>query len=465
MNTIWQNLTLTTVNTRQWRQGSLLWRSLGFLREWRQGSWLLQWHQEIGAVLLTAIFVLAPFVPNTLTGFLAVACGGFWLLLTLSDDLKTSRFSPIYLLVSLFWGITVMATVLSPVRMAALSGLAKMTLYLFVFALTERVIRSPRWRSGLITVYLHIALIVSIYGVRQKMFGAAALATWVDPTSTTAEEVRVYSYLGNPNLLAAYILPALIFSLCALVAWQRWGAKLLAATMLVIHCACMYWTGCRGAWIGLVLALFVMAMMTLYWLLPYLPRFWQVWIFPLTIGTIFGVVFLGILLVAPLRNRVLSMFSGRADSSNNFRINVWEAVQGMIRKRPLLGIGPGNAAFNKIYPLHQKPNFNALSSYSIYLETLVETGAVGFACLMWLIALIFQQGWVQLQKLRRLQNQEVWWLMGAIATIIGLLIHGFVDTVWYRPEVNTLWWFMVAIVASYYRQTSAVEEPTSLSVE
>lgn len=235
--------------------------------------------------------------------------------------------------------------------------------------------------------------------------------------------------------------------------------------MLVIHCACMYWTGCRGAWIGLVLALFVMAMMTLYWLLPYLPRFWQVWIFPLTIGTIFGVVFLGILLVAPLRNRVLSMFSGRADSSNNFRINVWEAVQGMIRKRPLLGIGPGNAAFNKIYPLHQKPNFNALSSYSIYLETLVETGAVGFACLMWLIALIFQQGWVQLQKLRRLQNQEVWWLMGAIATIIGLLIHGFVDTVWYRPEVNTLWWFMVAIVASYYRQTSAVEEPTSLSVE
>ena len=24
--------------------------------------------------------------------------------------------------------------------------------------------------------------------------------------------------------------------------------------------------------------------------------------------------------------------------------------------------------------------------------------------------------------------------MGAIATIIGMLIHGVVDTVWYRPE-------------------------------
>jgi len=438
-----------------------MWRLLGFLRQWRQGSWLLQWHQEIGAVLLTAVFALAPFVPNSLTGLLAVACGGFWLLVTFSDDLKNTRFSPIYLLVFLFWGITVMATVLSPVKMAAASGLVKMTLYLFVFVLAERVVRIPRLRSWLITVYLHAAIIVSIYGVRQKFFGAEALATWVDPNSTSAEEVRVYSYLGNPNLLAAYILPALIFSLCALVAWQRWGAKLLAATMLMVHCACMYWTGCRGAWIGLVLAIFMMAMMTLYWLLPYLPRFWQIWIFPLTIGTILAVVVLGIAFVAPLRDRALSVFSGRADSSNNFRINVWESVQKMIGARPVLGIGPGNAAFNKIYPLFQKPNYSALSAYSVYLETLVETGVVGFASLMWLIVLIFQQGWGQLRQLRRLQSREVWWLMGAIATIVGTLIHGFVDTVWYRPEINTLWWLMVAIVASYYRQTAAVVVPSS----
>ena len=438
-----------------------MWRLLGFLRQWRQGSWLLQWHQEIGAILLTAIFALAPFVPNGLTGVFAIACGGFWFLLTLSDELKTSRFSPIYMLVFLFWIIAGMATVLSPVKLAAVSGLVKMTLYLFVFVLAERVVRTPRLRSWLITVYLHAAIVVSIYGVRQKFFGAEALATWVDPTSTTAEEVRVYSYLGNPNLLAAYILPAIIFSLCALIAWQGWGTKLLAATMLMVHCACMYWTGCRGAWIGLVLAIFVMAMMLLYWLLPHLPRFWQIWVFPLTIGTIMGTVCLSILLVPTLRNRALSVFAGRADSSNNYRINVWESVQEMIRQRPVLGIGPGNTAFNKIYPLFQKPNYNALSAYSIYLETLVETGVVGFASLMWLIALIFQQGGIQLHKLRRLQSQEAWWLMGAIATIIGMLIHGFVDTVWYRPEVSTLWWLMVAIVASYYRQAAAVEIPAS----
>jgi len=46
--------------------------------------------------------------------------------------------------------------------------------------------------------------------------------------------------------------------------------------------------------------------------------------------------------------------AGRADSSNNFRINVWAAVVEMIRDRPILGIGPGNTAFNKIYPLYQR---------------------------------------------------------------------------------------------------------------
>jgi putative inorganic carbon (HCO3(-)) transporter len=31
-----------------------------------------------------------------------------------------------------------------------------------------------------------------------------------------------------------------------------------------------------------------------------------------------------------------------------------------------------------------------------------------------------------------------------------MLGHGTVDTVWYRPEVNTVWWLMVAMVASYW---------------
>ncbi len=60
--------------------------------------------------------------------------------------------------------------------------------------------------------------------------------------------------------------------------------------------------------------------------------------------------------VEPLRVRAMSLLVGREDSSNNFRINVWLAALDMIRDRPWIGIGPGNNAFNLIYPLYQQPS-------------------------------------------------------------------------------------------------------------
>ena len=450
-HSLWQHLTGITVSPAAWGRNSGLWRLVGLLRQWYPGSWLLQWGTEISVALLTLLVALAPFVPNGLIGLIAAACGGVWGLLTLSDQTpRASRLTPIHILVLLYWGIAIAATALSPVKMAAATGLVKLTLYLSVFALLERVVRSPRWRSWLVTVYLHTALIVTVYGLRQWFFGAEALATWVDPESSLANTTRVYSYLGNPNLLAAYLIPAVPFSVAALFAWQHWGPKLLAALMVVTNMACLVLTFSRGGWIGLVVALFVMAMGLLYWLLPRLPNFWQVWAFPLVLGGLVGLGVLGVVTVAPLRERVFSIFADSKDSSNNFRLNVWASVQDMIRARPWLGIGPGNNAFNQIYPFYQRANYSALSAYSIYLELWVEVGVIGLSNFGWMLLVLFRQGWEQLQRLRAQDSREIFWLMAAIAIVCGMLAHGVVDTVWYRPEIATLWWLMVAIITSYY---------------
>jgi putative inorganic carbon (HCO3(-)) transporter len=172
-----------------------------------------------------------------------------------------------------------------------------------------------------------------------------------------------------------------------------------------------------------------------------------------------GLLLVAIQLDESIRLRVFRLFVGRGDSSNNFRMNVWASVVEMIRDRPILGIGPGNNAFNKVYPQYMRPRFSALSAYSIFLEVLVETGFIGFACFLWLLVVTFNQGVQQLRRMRALANPDGFWLIGAIAAMTGILSHGFVDTVWYRPEINTLWWLMVAIIASYYSvQPSAVSE-------
>ncbi|MBC7971432.1 MAG: putative bicarbonate transporter, IctB family, partial [Verrucomicrobia bacterium] len=106
--------------------------------------------------------------------------------------------------------------------------------------------------------------------------------------------------------------------------------------------------------------------------------------------------------------------------------------------------------FNSIYPRYQRPRFSALSAYSIPLEIAVETGTIGLICFLWLLLVTLNLGWQQLQRLRADRDLDGFWLVGAIATLLGLLSHGLVDTVWYRPQVNTLWWFMIALIASYY---------------
>ncbi|ALB40880.1 polymerase [Anabaena sp. WA102] len=455
MNLVWERLTLSSLPLKEYLSSSYLHKFLvGLLKPWRQSSIFIQWGDIIAVGLLSLVYGLAPFVSSTLMGLLLVACVGLWLLLTLSDDytsVNAPTATPIHLLVLLYWSIAAISTALSPVKKAALGDLQTLTLYLLLFVLCARVLRVARFRSWLITLYLHISLIVSVYGLRQWFFGAKALATWVDPESSLAKTTRVYSYLGNPNLLAGYLLPAVILSLVAIVAWPGWIRKSLALTMFVVNATVLILTFSRGGWIALLVGLLTIAVLLFYWWSIEIPKFWRTWSLPILLGTVVGLLIIGLIFVEPFRVRIVSIFADRKDSSNNFRKNVWESVFQMIRDRPIIGIGPGHGSFNKVYPLYQRPRFTALSAYSVFLETIVETGFLGFTCFLWLIVVTFNTGFLQLRRLRETKNIEGLWLIGAIASILGILAQGLFDTVFYRPEVNTLWWFMVALVASHWQ--------------
>lgn len=454
MDNVWQSLTFSQVMLTDWARRSFLYRVMGSLEPWRSGSWLLQWADPLGLVFISLVFVLTPFVPNSLVGLFLLAIAAFWTLLSLTDA-PGQELTPIHLLLTLYWGIATVATQFSPVRSAATEGWIKLTLYLIFFGLMARVLRSPRLRQILITVYLLTALIVSAYGIRQWFLGATALATWVDPTSPLADTTRIYSYLGNPNLLGGYLIPAVFLSGVAIFAWEGWGCKALAGFMTVLNLQCIALSFSRGAWIGLVLGGLVLTLLLVYWWSRQWSPFWQTWAIPIALVTLVGVGLVLILAVEPLRLRVASIFVGREDSSNNFRINVWAAVVEMIRDRPVLGIGPGNDAFNQIYPLYQRPRYTALSAYSVILELAVETGLVGLTAFLWMLVTAWSQGWIAVQRLCQAGDRQGYWLLAAIATSIGMLGHGLVDTVWYRPQISTLWWLSIALIASYYHPPQA----------
>jgi len=441
-------VTLSRFDFHQWREVSFLHRLLAPFRSWRAGSWLLAWGDGIAWVIAALVIALAPYVTTLMIGYLLIMVAGFWLLLTVSDRAE-GWLTPLHIAVMAYWGTMVLATVFSPVRSAALDGLQTLTVNVFFFVMLARILRVKELRSGLILVYLLTALVVSIYGIRQQFFGAEALATWVDPASNMSGATRVYSYLKNPNLLAGYLMPAVSFGAMAVLVWKRWLPKLLALIMFTTSSFCLICTLSRGGWLGFVTMGFLMMVLLVYWLSPKLPPIWQKLALPLLLGSSALVVVAAVLFVGPVRERVMSIFAMRGDSSNNFRLNVYEAVFEMIQARPVIGIGPGNDAFNKVYPLYQRPNYTALSAYSIYFETLVEGGIVAFTAFIWMLVLSFQQGWVQLSRLREAMDEDGYWLIGALGGAAGLLVQGAFDTVWYRPQISTLWWMLLAIVASF----------------
>ena len=436
----------STSALNDWLRGSYLYLLARSTVAWRSGSWLLQQAELIGVVLLGAVFCLAPFVSTSLIGVLLIAIALYWLVISLSEE--RFYFSSVHWLVLVYWLAATVATVLSPVKTEALVGWIELTLYLLLFALAASVLRSTRMCNWLIASFLLAALIVSGYGIRQQYLGVEPLATWNDPNSPLANDTRVYSYLGNPNLLGGYLLPAIAFSIVAVVVWQTWLQKSLGIIMVAVNTACLFFTDSRGAWLAAMAMIAAMFLLLYWWWRDFLPRFWRVWLLPLVFGAAAGFLAVAILGVESIRLRFLSIFAGHEDSSNSFRQFVWRTVQKIISDYPLTGIGPGNEAFNAVYPRYMDPRYPALSAYSIYLEHIVEMGYLGFMCFLALILTTIKHGWVQINLLKKSRSIKGLWLIGAIAGMVGLLVHGVVDTVWYRPSVQTLWWLALGVVAS-----------------
>ena len=417
------------------------------LQDWREGSRLLR-ARFLGGLLVVLIATL-PFLENAQTGVIGAAVAIAWLMLWLSDrrdaeDQSVPIWTPIHLPLISYWAIALIATLISPVRVAAIDGMVKLTIYMLAFVSMSRMMRLG-WRSILIATYLITALISSAYGVQQWYLGAPELATWTDPTSEVAGITRVYSFLGNPNLFAGYLMPALPMGVIAAIHWKGWGMKALGAITAIMGAFCITQSQSRGGLMGLAATGFTLALLLVYWWGKRLPT----WTLPATFGGTAGAIALGTILVPTLRKRVGSIF-GTEDSSNAFRVNVWQSVLNMIRAKPILGIGPGNKAFNLVYPQYQRSGYSALGAYSVPLELTVETGIIGVICYGWLIFTILSQAWIALNRLRSDRDSSGLWIIAAISTIVGMIAHGLVDTVWYRPQVQLLWWLAIAIVSSFY---------------
>ncbi len=346
----------------------------------------------------------------------------------------------------LYFVLVVISVAGSSLFALSLKGFFKTFIYLGFYVSFVHYIKDNRSKIKYILIALAVAALgESFVALKQNFLSVSEISGWQDMSRLNPEEVmtRVYGTLKpyNPNLFGGYMLAAmpatLVFVYLPLMN-KHYKTALFGLGCFILSAVAIIMTGCRGAYIGLFLEFILLALMTYKFLKPRLKKLF------ITICAAFSAfVFLIIVSTASLRARIFSIFAMRSDSSNSFRFNVYNSCIDMFKDNWLLGIGVGNQNFREVYGLYMKTGFDALSAYNIYLETAVESGI--FALIAFL-AFIILNVYSAIKYILRRKNANVIYLAIALISLTGMLIHGFVDTVFFRPQIQFVFWIMMGII-------------------
>ena len=400
-------------------------------------------------ILLT--FISSTFMNSDYIGFFALITMFLTLvkLLTKPDTKIELSNSEIWLI--LYFMIVIISLFGSTLFFTSLKGFFKTFIYIgYYFSLITYL------KSNISKIPLILGAIIccictqGLIGVFQSTLHLEQISTWQDTSNINPEDVisRVYGTLKpyNPNLYGGYLvcgLPVVIGSVFYFIYKKLYKTSLVSVlgTLSVIYAILQ--TGCRGAYLSMLLIFTAVFIITAKF-------FWNNYkkIYTTIITGATALFLITLVFVRSLRLRFLSIFAMRGDSSNSFRFNVYHSSMEMFKDNWLLGIGVGNKNFREIYGLYMKTGFDALSSYNIYLETAVESGV--FALITFLGYLITISYNAVKYILTSNNYEKIIIMASAVISIWALMFHGLVDTVFFRPQLQFLFWTFTAIITAYH---------------
>ena len=328
----------------------------------------------------------------------------------------------------------------------SLKGFFKTFTYLAFYFSMVQYLKSNRKKLPYVLAAIGICVsFEAVAGFLQNFAHVDEISTWQDVSKLNPEEVmtRVYGTLKpyNPNLLGGYFVAG-IPSLYALAAYYFAGKKLkfslTALAFALLSTITLFLTGCRGSYIGMMVILICMFAVSAKYLWNNYKQ-----IYLTAVGSVIAFGTAAVLFVSSLRARVLSIFAMRQDSLNSFRFNVYHSSVEMFKDNWLLGIGVGNQNFREIYGLYMKTGFDALSAYNIFLEIAVESGIFALIAFMGFLITLIKNSINFIIK--STDTKAVIIASAAIISIIAVCIHGLVDTVFFRPQIQFIFWTMVAV--------------------
>ena len=426
---------------RQWSEGSifyrlflLLHRGLSRLFELlRLDRLLTDSLFRITALWAGLAIVLAPLLPTMAVLLLVLASYGSLLLNFGCDPARRLVYFPMNKFVYLYAFVYAFATLASVNRSGSLYvGLLSVCFFLFFIVVTNAV---TRWSQVKLLLNFAVAagVLVSLYGIYQFLNPARYANTWVDFNVFEAVSFRVYSTLGNPNVLGEYFLLIVPMAGALLLTARSWRSRLIYLGCAGVMMLCLLLTYSRGCYLGI---LFAGAM----FLVMLDRRF-------ILLGVV-GLLLSPMLLPESILERFTSI-GNMADTSTSYRVYIWMGTLAMLKDYWFSGVGPGEAAFNMAYPAYAYHEVSAPHAHNLFLQILSDAGVPGLLVFGLLLISFYRTMFTSLRVTRSREKQI--FLMAGSAAVTGFLVQSMTDYTFYNYRVMLLFWATLAISVLFAR--------------
>lgn len=322
------------------------------------------------------------------------------------------------------------------------AGLISMLVVVAVLGAARVVVTSIRRLVGLLITTAIAGSIVALYGLIQIL--------GVDPIWESPAGSRVFSFIGQPNWLGAYLVITIPVTTSLLLATKRTVGRAAISVALVAQFGVLIGALSRAAWIGALAGALLGAGVTLIGSRR-VNRLRRAIAMPLIVVLLTAVAAIGLVATSTQfdAERLTTRFGSTLDIDSfeaRQRLALWEVALAMAADRPWFGSGPDTYAVLfpnyrdsviDAYYAEQLAEYRPESSHNAYLDLAAGLGVPG---LVILLALLVSAGF------RLTRGLEVGAVKGPLllGILIALISHS-VATAFMSIHVTSAWvlWALV----------------------
>lgn len=157
------------------------------------------------------------------------------------------------------------------------------------------------------------------------------------------------------------------------------------------------------------------------------------------LGTL--LVFIIFIITALPTKKFQDLFEFQERSSGHARLEIWQTSWLIFKEHPILGIGLNDFEYHyrENLPRVAFPPLEWLVAqpHNLYLALLTQTGILGFLAFLWIIIKFIKSTFQQ-------SNQILTTYYLLLASMSAILIHGLVDTPYFKNDLSIIFWIITA---------------------